>query len=112
MTIRRATFLAALLWTMAALRAADAGSAIDFSSAGYGGGGVALPQVAAKFFVAPSGGDDTRLIQAALDAVGKLPKDAQGFRGAVLLRGGTFRVAGQLRLADRSEEHTSELQSH
>jgi hypothetical protein len=72
--------------------------AIDFSSAGYGGGGVPLPAVAAKLFVAPSGRDDTRLIQAALDAVGKLPLDAQGFRGAVLLRGGTFRIEGQLRL--------------
>ncbi|MEY2878945.1 MAG: hypothetical protein RLZZ15_1325, partial [Verrucomicrobiota bacterium] len=72
---------------------------IDYSSAGYGGGGVALPDVAAKFFVAPSGGDDTRLVQGALDAVGKLPVGADGFRGAVLLRGGTFRIGGQLRLA-------------
>ncbi|MEY2880482.1 MAG: hypothetical protein RLZZ15_2862, partial [Verrucomicrobiota bacterium] len=39
--------------------AAVAEEKIDFSSAGYGGGGVALPDVAAKFFVTPSGGDDT-----------------------------------------------------
>ena len=73
-------------------------SMMDFSSAGYGGGGVAIPAVPAKFVVAPSGGDDTRLIQAALDAAGKLPLGADGFRGAVLLRGGTFRIEGQLRL--------------
>lgn len=71
---------------------------LDFSSAGCGGGGVALPAVPAKFALTPSGRDDTRLIQAALDAVGRLPPDASGFRGAVVLRGGTFRVAGHLRL--------------
>jgi len=71
---------------------------IDFSSAGYAGGGVALPSVAAKFVVRPTGADDTRVIQAAIDAVGQLPPDAQGFRGAVLLRG-EFRIGGQLRIA-------------
>jgi hypothetical protein len=73
---------------------------LDFSTAGYGGGGVAIPDVPAKFAVTPTGRDDTRLIQAAIDAVGKLPLGADGFRGAVLLRGGTFRVEGQLRLAE------------
>ena len=73
-------------------------SLMDFSAAGYGGGGITIPLVPAKFAVTPSGGDDTRLIQAAIDAVGKLPVGADGFRGAVLLRGGTFRVEGQLRL--------------
>jgi len=36
----------------------------DFSSAGYAGGGVAIPAVAAKFSLTPSGRDDTRNIQA------------------------------------------------
>ncbi len=71
---------------------------MDFSTAGYGGGGVAIPSVPAKFAVTPSGGDDTRLIQAAIDAAGKLPIAADGFRGAVLLRGGTFRIEGQLKM--------------
>ena len=79
--------------------AAPAPITIDFSSAGYAGGGVPLPSVPAKFSVVPSGGDDTRLIQAALDAAGKLPLGADGFRGAVLLRSGNFRIEGQLRLA-------------
>ncbi len=73
---------------------------MDFSTAGYGGGGVAIPDVPAKFAVTPTGRDETRVIQAAIDAVGMLPKDANGFRGAVLLRGGVFRVEGQLRLAE------------
>ncbi len=71
---------------------------LDFSSAGYGGGGVPLPAVPARFTVAPSGGDDTRLIQAALDAVARLPLDTEGFRGAVALQAGTYRLAGQLRI--------------
>ncbi|HZS38971.1 MAG TPA: hypothetical protein VFF06_19190 [Polyangia bacterium] len=71
----------------------------DFSNVGYGGGGVALPQVApapGSGPLAPSGGDDTAAIQAALDACGKLPQNAQGQRGAVLLGAGTFTIAGTL----------------
>ncbi len=68
----------------------DAGDRImDFSFAGYEGGGVALPDVAVKKTVAPSGTDDTAAIQSALDAVAKLPFDHK-FRGAVLLAPGTF----------------------
>ena len=78
--------------------AAERPVAMDFSSAGYAGGGVALPAVTAKFALVPSGQDDTRAIQAALEAAGKLPLDAQGFRGAVVLRGGTFWIEGQLRI--------------
>lgn len=71
---------------------------LDFSTAGYRGGGVALPVVRAAYAVVPSGGDDTRFIQAAIDATAARPPDAQGFRGAVLLRPGTYHVAGQLRV--------------
>ncbi|HEX3729857.1 MAG TPA: DUF6298 domain-containing protein [Opitutaceae bacterium] len=71
---------------------------IDFSSAGYAGGGVALPAVPARITVAPTGGDDTRAIQGAIDAVARLPLDAQGFRGAVALQAGTYRLAGGLKI--------------
>ncbi|HVU35847.1 MAG TPA: DUF6298 domain-containing protein [Opitutaceae bacterium] len=71
---------------------------LDFSSAGYGGGGVPLPFVPAKYAVSPSASDDTAAIQAAIDAVAALPLDTRGFRGAVLLRPGTYHVAGQLRV--------------
>ena len=69
---------------------------LDFSHAGYMGGGVALPDVPVRRTVQPSGqidGDDTPLIQAAIDEVAKLPL-AGGFRGAVLLAPGTFNCAG------------------
>jgi hypothetical protein len=93
-------FLVALVLVAAAARASAAipADVIDFSSAGYAGGGVPIPIVPAKYAVRPSGGDDTRMIQAALDAAGKRPLDANGFRGAVLLRPGTYRVEGQLHI--------------
>jgi hypothetical protein len=74
----------------------------DFSSAGYHGGGIILPSVAAPSDVAPllpgSSGDDTPAIQAALDAIGALPVDAQGFRGAVELGPGVFTLKTPLNL--------------
>ncbi|HTC76681.1 MAG TPA: hypothetical protein VK684_13960, partial [Edaphobacter sp.] len=71
---------------------------IDFSFAGFQGGGHAIPDVPAKLSVRPSGGDDTALLQSAIDHVAALPVGPDGFRGAVLLRPGRFRVQGQLHL--------------
>jgi hypothetical protein len=68
---------------------------MDFSSAGYMGGGVAIPSVPVHASVGPSGGDDTHAIQAAIDAVSKLPT-VDGFRGAVLLKPGTYECQGTL----------------
>jgi len=71
---------------------------IDFSYAGYCGGGTALPSVPATVVVTPSGQDDTALLQAALNHVGSLKPGPDGFRGAVQLAPGLFKVGGQLRL--------------
>ncbi len=62
---------------------------MDFSYAGYMGGGVKIPTVPAKIQLAPSGGDDAEAIQNAIDAVSQMPLE-HGFRGAVLLGPGTF----------------------
>ena len=72
----------------------------DFSMAGYRGGGVAIPDVAVKATVnpKPDSKDDTDRIQAAIDRVSALPLK-NGFRGAVLLRRGTYRVADSLLIA-------------
>ena len=63
---------------------------MDFSSAGYLGGGVALPEVPAVMTIGPSGGDDSAAIQAALDAVAQRPLDSKGLRGALLLKAGKY----------------------
>jgi hypothetical protein len=74
----------------------------DFSSAGYHGGGISLPSVAAASDISPlqpaSSGDDTAAIQAALDAVGNLPVDGQGFRGVVELGPGVFTLKAPIYL--------------
>jgi hypothetical protein len=62
---------------------------MDFSWAGYMGGGVALPLVEVKKTVNPSGKDDTETIQNAIDTVSKMPQ-ANGFRGAILLMPGNY----------------------
>lgn len=62
---------------------------MDFSSAGYMGGGVPLPTVPVKATVTPSGGDDSEAIQRAFDSVAKL-NPVRGFRGVVLLQPGTY----------------------
>jgi hypothetical protein len=69
---------------------------MDFSSAGYGGGGVMLPSVPVAVTLSASGSDDTAAIQAALDQVSATPQDAQGFRGAVLLQAGNYNVGSTL----------------
>jgi hypothetical protein len=47
---------------------------LDFSHAGYRGGGVALPDVPVKITVQPSGdADDTAAIQAAVNQVSAMP---------------------------------------
>lgn len=71
----------------------------DFSEAGYGGGGVALPDVPSRVRVNPVSGDAGARIQAAIDYVSSLPADAHGIRGAVELAAGRFEIAGQLRIS-------------
>jgi hypothetical protein len=69
---------------------------IDYSYAGYSGGGVALPSVPVANTVSPSGFDDTSNIQSAIDQVSSLPLDDNGFRGAVLLAPGSYYISATL----------------
>jgi hypothetical protein len=70
---------------------------IDFSVAGYAAG-APIPAIKAIIAVRPTGKDDTNLLQNAIDHVATLPVQPDGFRGAILLRPGTFHVAGQLHI--------------
>lgn len=71
---------------------------MDFSSAGYMGGGVAIPTVPVAKSITPSGGDDTSAIQAAIDAVSSMPL-VNGVRGAVLLEAGQYTLEGSIRIS-------------
>jgi hypothetical protein len=71
---------------------------MDFSHAGYMGGGVALPTVPmVESVAAPSGGDDLAAIQGAIDAASKRPL-VSGFRGAVVLGKGSYQISGALHI--------------
>jgi hypothetical protein len=71
---------------------------MDFSHAGYKGGGVSLPRVRVAREVRPGPGDNTGHIQAAIDAVVGLPLNQDGFRGAVVLGPGTYEVGDTLKI--------------
>jgi regulation of enolase protein 1 (concanavalin A-like superfamily) len=70
---------------------------MDFSSSGYMGGGVAIPNVATVVTVNPSGGDDTTAIKNAISTAASQPL-VNGFRGAVQLGSGTFHVSSQINI--------------
>ena len=77
----------------------DRGNRIpDFSHAGYGGGRAQWPQAVVVETVEPVDGDDGANIQAAIDRISRLPKAANGMRGTLLLKKGTYQIAGQLRI--------------
>jgi len=72
----------------------------DFSYCGYMGGGVPIPDVPVAITIEPVDGDDDENIQAAIDHVSSLPLNPDGFRGAVLLKSGTYEVRGSVRISD------------
>jgi len=71
---------------------------IDSSHAGFGGGGVAIPTVPVRETVWPVVGDNTANIQAAIDKVSSRPLDPGGFRGAVVLKAGYYRMATPVKI--------------
>jgi hypothetical protein len=71
---------------------------MDFSHAGYMGGGVKIPDVPIKITVSPVEGDNTDMIQDAIDQVSKM-KLENGFRGAVLLEPGKYDCERELSIS-------------
>jgi len=73
----------------------------DFSRAGYMGGGVAIPDVPTRITLEPSGNetvDDSPRIEMALAELAAMPVDQDGFRGALLLKRGTYRISKEIAL--------------
>ena len=70
----------------------------DFSHCGYVAGEKKIPVAAVKITVLPRAGDAGAIIQAAIDKVSAMPLDADGLRGAVLLRAGKYEIGGSLKI--------------
>lgn len=100
MNLSRFSVLSALLCSFTCIAAEPPKNpvGIDFSYAGFKAEERPIPLVPARISVTPMGGDDTALLQSAIDAVSAMPLGPDGFRGAVLLRSGRFHVQGQLRM--------------
>jgi hypothetical protein len=71
---------------------------VDFSYAGYRGGGVALPNAPVAETLAPSGADDTNAVQSALDRVAALSAKSQTPQ-ALLLAPGTFHLSAPVNIS-------------
>lgn len=68
---------------------------MDFSHAGYMGGGVSIPSPPVRITVSPTAGDNTNAIQKAIDQVSGMEM-VNGFRGAVMLSPGTYNCEREL----------------
>lgn len=75
---------------------ANGNKIMDFSSAGYKQGGVALPLVPAAVTISPVAGDNTANIQNAINTVSGLTPNANGFRGAVVLNPAAYNISSSL----------------
>jgi hypothetical protein len=70
----------------------------DFRKVGYGGGDKKIPSVPVVKVIEPGNDSSQQIIQAAIDEVSKKPADREGFRGAILLRKGTYRIRGTIKI--------------
>jgi hypothetical protein len=68
----------------------------DFSYSGYRASETPIPTVEIRIVVPPTEGDATDRIQTAIHQVAQMPLDKNGFRGAILLQAGDYKVAGSL----------------
>ena len=72
---------------------------VDFSWAGYKNSNEALPTVSNIIStLSPIVGDNTTAINNAIKATSSLPVDANGFRGVILLKKGTYEIQGTIAL--------------
>ena len=71
----------------------------DFSLVGYYSSDKEIPNIAVvKTVERNSASDDQALIQSAIEEVSKMPLDKNGFRGAILLKKGTYTIPGTIKI--------------
>ena len=77
----------------------DLGQTIgEWGRVGYQNGEKPIPFIETAVTVTPNGKDDTKAIQAAVDAVAAMPVQENGFRGAVYLEKGTYYVSNTINI--------------
>lgn len=71
----------------------------DFSRVGYEAGDKPIPVLPVVKKISPTGTEnDESLIQSAIDELSKKPIDANGYRGAILLAKGTYKIPGTIKI--------------
>lgn len=71
----------------------------DFSRVGCYQNRKALPAVPVKKIIEATAGNSQQAIQSAIDELAALPAGADGFRGAILLKKGVYKVPGTIKIA-------------
>ena len=69
----------------------------DFSRVGYKEGKNTLPQIKIVKTISPSANSEQTL-QSAIDAVAAMPLKKNGFRGAILLKKGVYKIPGTIKI--------------
>ncbi len=71
----------------------------DFSRVGYYGGDKSIPDIPVVKTIEPAAtGTSERQIQSAIDEISKRPLDKNGFRGAILLKKGTYTIPEDIKI--------------
>lgn len=72
---------------------------VDFSFCGYRAGEADIPEIPARLFIPWQEEDATALLREAMAHMESLDPDSAGFRGAIQLDSGVFRLSGRLDLS-------------
>ncbi len=70
----------------------------DFSLVGYHGGDKTIPDVSIVKTISATEGNSEKIIQSAIDEVSKKTPDKNGFRGAILLKKGSYKIPGTIKI--------------
>lgn len=70
----------------------------DFSGVGYMNSTVPIPTIPVVLTVNPVSGDNLANVQNAINTVAAMPLDANGFRGAILFKSGTYRISDEIKI--------------
>ncbi|RYG22005.1 MAG: hypothetical protein EOO07_01130, partial [Chitinophagaceae bacterium] len=71
----------------------------DFSRVGYHQNSKPIPTVKTVVTLSATGDNDQQKIQQAIDDLAKKPVDKNGIRGAILLKKGSYKIPGTLRIS-------------